>query len=302
MQKIFSKTDHNQQAAGNMRQGAFFDTDTAWRSLNQRLEKDGLLTAPSPVIRAVSYPAWSGWAAAILIFIITGIALFGPRLIVETEKLITVSNGNDDNTLVHTLEDGTIVYLANNTSISFPRHFDQSQRRVTLRGEAFFDIEHQAERPFFVETAQVVIEVLGTSFNLRATNADDSDFELFVEEGLVRARYHADNTKHIEAGMGELIQLTNKQLSKTTTTDAHRAAWKINRMHFKDETLGNVMSVINRNYAANIVFQTPELQKRKITVTFYNNSLPTIIELICLSMNMEAEVISGKHIMLKPNT
>ena len=82
------------------------------------------------------------------------------------------------------MEDGSIVYLADNSQLSYPEHFQREKREVSLLGNALFDVSGNKERPFLIETEQARIEVLGTSFNIKSS--DKSAFELAVRRGLVK--------------------------------------------------------------------------------------------------------------------
>ncbi len=276
------------------------DTDRAWNTLSNRLYQEGLIPELSSPGKYNQYSFWMKWAAIFIALVTTGIFLHNSLQTNANDKLLTLSNGNENTTLVHTLADGTVVYLADNTSLSYPKTFDGKSRVVKLDGEAFFDIQHNINQPFFVETNMVTIQVLGTSFNVKTSGS--TNFELYVERGIVRASMNDKLNSSVEATQGELISMSDKRMSKSLAGSQDFSAWKINRMHFKDETLENVLSVINRNYASNIYFQHPDLKNRRITVTFYNNDLPTIIELICLSMNLEGDALSDTDIMLKPKT
>lgn len=276
------------------------DTDRAWDTLSNRLYREGLIPELSNPGKDHNYSLWMKWAAIFIALLTTGIFLYNSLNTNTSAKLLTLSNGNENTTLVHTLADGTVVYLANNTSLSYPQSFDGSSRTVKLEGEAFFDIQHNIKQPFFVETNMVTIQVLGTSFNVKTSGSHN--FQLYVERGQVRARMNNKLNNSVEATQGELVSVSDNKISKSLAGSQDFSAWKINRMHFKDETLENVLSVINRNYESNIHFQHPELKDRRITVTFYNNDLPTIVELICLSMNLEGDALSDTDIMLKPKT
>ena len=81
--------------------------------------------------------------------------------------LLTLHNNEASTTLVTTLEDGSIVYLADNSQLSYPEHFQREKREVSLLGNALFDVSGNKERPFLIETEQARIEVLGTSFNIK---------------------------------------------------------------------------------------------------------------------------------------
>src|SRR5690606_14687751 len=67
-----------------------------------------------------------------------------------------------------TLSDGTAVWVNAASELRFPEHFGDAERRVYLKGEAYFEVAKETKRPFFVETEEVNIRVLGTHFNVSA--------------------------------------------------------------------------------------------------------------------------------------
>ena len=77
--------------------------------------------------------------------------------------------------MVTTLEDGSVVYLAGNTSLKFPEHFSSDRREVSLQGNALFDVAGNHKRPFIIETEDTRIEVLGTAFNVKSNDSSPSN-------------------------------------------------------------------------------------------------------------------------------
>ena len=71
------------------------------------------------------------------------------------------------------LADGTKVWLNSASRLIYPQSFMGKERRVVLSGEAFFDVAHDAERPFIVETSRMNVKVLGTRFNVN--DYDDNE-------------------------------------------------------------------------------------------------------------------------------
>lgn len=299
MQKTPYEFEKHQAMTRRKNVQTLIDTDKAWEQLSSRLHREGLIPEVQVLRRDRFFPVWTRWAATLLVLVSTGIFLYSTLNRGMNARLLTITNGEEHNTMVQVLDDGTVVYLADNTTLTYPATFDKATRTVMLDGEAFFDIQHRPDQPFIVETSEVTIRVLGTSFNVRAKEA--SHFELFVEQGLVRASLNEDAATSMDVYKGEVLSISDNKLSKSLIGDL-TSSWKMNQMHFKDETLLNVISVINRNYNSNLFIEQPGLMDRRLTVTFYNNSLPTIIELICLSMNLEAEELPGSGILLKPKT
>lgn len=84
------------------------------------------------------------------------------------------------------LADGTQVWLNSQTKLRYPVSFDGEKREVWLEGEAYFQVAKDAEHPFVIRTRErVAVEVLGTSFNVRAYK-DESRIETVLEEGVVK--------------------------------------------------------------------------------------------------------------------
>ncbi|MHC1703030.1 MAG: FecR family protein [Tenuifilaceae bacterium] len=271
------------------------DPNKAWNKLYTRLDNDNLVPEDKN-IQHYLVPVWVGWAASIIVIMsIVGLSFYS--LFDKKIDLISLQTGNDSNTLVQTLTDGSVIYLANNTTFSYPTEFDTESRKVNLDGEAFFDITSNPEQPFIIETEETIIEVLGTSFNVKSEK--NSQFELIVEKGKVRVTLKSNPTETTIVLPGEKITSTGNQFNKIKTDNLLYSSWKKRRMQFKDESLSNIVRVINKNYNSNIHLTDQQLNDRKLTVTFYNNSLKTITELICLSLNLSMEVKPDSTIILK---
>lgn len=83
-----------------------------------------------------------------------------------------------------TLEDGTNVWLNASSTLTYPLHFSEEARYVKLSGEGYFDVQPDPNTPFFVETGNQVIKVLGTEFNVMAY-PDDEEVKTTLVEGSV---------------------------------------------------------------------------------------------------------------------
>lgn len=72
-----------------------------------------------------------------------------------------------------TLDDGTIVWLNSQSTLSFPAYFNADERIVELNGEGYFEVKKNKDIPFIVRTAEYDVEVLGTTFNVFAYQSED---------------------------------------------------------------------------------------------------------------------------------
>ena len=271
------------------------DTNIAWENLSGRLEKDGLLSSQERI--AAGFPGWLKIAASVLLIVSLGMAAWFIAGIRSNDQLLTLSTDDAHITLVRKLNDGSVVYMASNSFISFPREFENKQRKISLSGEAFFDVKYKPEQPFYVETTLADIEVLGTSFNIK--ELDMNSMEIFVETGKVKVNLKDQNGSYFILEQGELLKIKNGWVEKSYAADIYNTAWRKNHMQFKDETLENILSVLNKNFPVQMMVEHPELNQRKLTVTFYNTSPEVIGELIAISLNIELVTLDENTITFR---
>ena len=260
-------------------------TDQAWNELYSRLEQDNLIPARGQ--KRLMRPVFAGMAAAIAVLCLCG--ALGIWLLNDwgtDERLLSLKSGPEDNPLVTTLEDGSIIYLAQDATLSYPEHFEADKRLVKLDGNALFDVSGNKQRPFLIETKYTTIEVVGTAFNVK--NNGKNDFELSVQRGLVKVT-RLDNGESSFVKAGETVILNKNLFLKSPTSDMDQFARYTERIQFKDETLANIVRVINRMSSQPIQLSSSELENRRLTVSFYDNSPAAMTELICLALGLTSE-------------
>lgn len=150
------------------------------------------------------------------------------------------------------LEDGSLVTLNGNSSISF--NMTDSARELQLDGEAYFDIAHDARKPFYVKTSKIQIRVLGTIFNVKSYENEDR-----VETTLVKGKV---TVKNLESEGNEIEMLPNEQvvfhkgtasLVKTSTEAEQKTAWRSGNFFFEDEPAGVIFSELEKWYGVKII-------------------------------------------------
>lgn len=261
-------------------------TDAAWDKLYGRLETDGLLSETNERKETFSIrTSYYRWAAAIAIICISAITVFLTQKSDNTNRddLLTVQNKKGAVTLVTTLEDGSIVYLADNAKLDYPSHFEEDIREVYLKGNALFDVSGNKERPFLIDTKDIRVEVLGTSFYIK--EEENTAFELAVQRGRVKVTYKENGTEtFVQAG--ETVRLLSNKLSVSATENEDIFNNYTQKIQFKDESLGNILRVVNKKLDKTQLQTTPELSERPLTVTFSNHSPERVAQLICLALDL----------------
>jgi transmembrane sensor len=269
------------------------DTRKAWDKLHTRLENEKLI--PARILKTRLIPNLVKIAAVVLILLGVSAVIFLNVQRKPAQEMVQINTGNEDNTLIKTLTDGSVIYIAQNSLFSFPAIFENDSRNVELKGEAFFDITPNPDKPFIIETDEALIQVLGTAFNVKTQNGEA--FELVVDRGKVKVTLKKDPTHIVFVAAGEKITTVKNSLVKSKNVTSQANTWYKNRMHFKDETLQNIISVLNRNFNTTFVIAEKETANRKLTVTFHNETVGTMTELICVTLNLKSQNIDGSVVL-----
>lgn len=140
--------------------------------------RNGLPAAGRCGTRSGNAPQALPQVGSVAAAVIAGIVCFAAWWAVPEQggdscSLLTEEN-REKPILVKTLEDGSVVYLAQESTLKYPEHFAEDKREVNLQGEAFFDVAKKPEQAFTIETARVRVEVLGTAFNVRSNEGAPS--------------------------------------------------------------------------------------------------------------------------------
>jgi len=261
------------------------DTDKAWNILHERLENDHLLTVNKPEYspnkkRKILFLRIAAAAAICAGIIFAGFFLSQRK----DSPHVVMQNKENSGTLVTTLEDGSTVYLASNASISYPAVFSGNDRKVELTGNALFCVTKDDKRPFVIDADGITIEVVGTIFAIHSSPANP--FELSVKQGTVIVHSKHDQTA-ISVEAGETIIQNTNGLSKSEFSNPQIFSYFTDKMCFKDEKLNRIIHAINTLHGSPVIAIEESLYNRTLTVTFENNSIESMTELICMALNLD---------------
>ncbi|WP_440134415.1 FecR family protein [Chitinophaga sancti] len=154
-----------------------------------------------------------------------------------------------------TLPDGTQVWLNALSSLRFPTIFNGNNRTVELTGEAYFEVQKDAAKPFLVKVGGMQIDVLGTSFDVMAY-PDEKQIQTTLIEGLVKVSADGQ-AKVLQPGQQLQLQKDGK-LDLLNTADIESAiAWKNGYFKFNQADLQTVMRQLARWYDVEVNFEGP---------------------------------------------
>lgn len=158
------------------------------------------------------------------------------------------------------LSDGTIVKLNSYSKLKYPVEFIGDERKVYLEGEAFFDVSHNKNKPFFVEVNNVTIKVLGTSFNINSNSANV--IETVLVEGKVELT--VDNSKEFLLPNNRAI-VSDNNISIDIVDVEPYIAWTRGEFVFYNESLYTIMNKLSLWYNFDVVYIQDEVMDYKLT-------------------------------------
>lgn len=170
----------------------------------------------------------------------------------EAQKINTLSTPAGGKFSV-VLSDGSKVWLNASSSIKFPAAFSGDSRRVEIKGEAYFEIEKDAARPFYVNNGSSEIKVLGTHFNVMAY-PDEYRSELTLLEGAVQFTKNG-HAELLKPGRQILYTESNNQTKQIDANIEEVMAWKNDLFVFNNTNIDEVMKQLVRWYNVKVKYE-----------------------------------------------
>ncbi len=168
-------------------------------------------------------------------------------------KYNTLENPRGSKVVNITLADGSRIWLNAGSSVTYPVAFAGNERKVSVKGEAYFEIAHDAAKPFYVSKGDIEVKVLGTHFNVNAYD-DESDVKVTLLEGSVKLS-NTGQTVIIKPGE-QAVASSNSPLTVYHSPDLDKVmAWKNGLFNFEDAELKDIMRELSRWYDVEVVYE-----------------------------------------------
>lgn len=272
---------------------------------SRRLLQEYTRTFSAPAVPAAQEPppqshTWRWLAAAAVVAIITGAALIlyveKPVTPPAVATVVTAGQTYTGKQFIH-LPDGSTVILNAGSELRYDSTFGRSSRDVVLSGEAFFEIQHDSNRPFRVWSGNVYTYVLGTAFNVKAY-PDQDEIVVTVTRGKVKV---CEDRRSLGVVMPHR-QLTINRATLHAEQQADAAAaltWKDDFLILDNVTMAAAAEAIGRRFGVSVTVDE-DVRDCHINAAFLNNeSLAHILTVVskvlhgAYSLQGSAVTISG---------
>lgn len=197
------------------------------------------------------------------------------------------------------LPDSSKVVLAPNASLQYPKSFNHKIRKVVLTGEAYFEIKHDKQHPFVVQTRQTRVKVLGTRFLVDASSSEKE--QVCVDEGKVAFRALKKWTQTpvlLTKNEKGTWNAASDQLDEQQNNQTNSNAWLSGRLTFTDTPLSKVIADVEALYNVNIELDRMLPPQMKYTGYFNNANLETVLNIIAMSFDVSVQKHDNQYLIL----
>ncbi len=266
----------------------------AWERLVQRTKRDEATTAaPTTAARTIPLNRFA-WARAAAVLVLIGCAGWLTYLFTSGANGQLVAS-TDKNVLIQVLPDGSTVTLNKNSSLTYPSEFDGDTRMVTLKGEGFFNITPNKQKPFIIHVDDASVKVVGTSFNVKNLHGQT---EVIVETGIVEVAKH-NNAIRVLPHQKALVSKNSETPTMEENTEMLYNYYRTKEFDCNGTPLWKLVEVLNEAFDAQIVIENPKVASLRQDVTYRGETLDDILKVIAATFPSITIEKKGERIILK---
>lgn len=266
------------------------DTASALKKLHLKINSE----ATASVTDQSSYKRWYAIAASIALIMLSSLVVIYKVQKHADPQYLTQNTKTGQKKIIH-LEDGTLVFLAPQSKITYPVKFAAGKRILTLDGEAYFEVSKNPHRPFIVRTVTLNVKVLGTHFNVNSYKSHSSTIVSLLE-GKVKVTLSGEDADQYTLKPGQQLTFNhqNHQVYLHNFDTAPVTGWMNNILIFKNEKLSDAAEKIDHMYGVKIVFADQTTADTRLYATFSNESLISVLETIKATGNISYKTEDDK--------
>lgn len=279
--RIFDTENEIWQGTGVHANVMHYKTDAAWASISPRLGLGKDPSANFTLVRSNKFRFLIGAVsvACVVALVALGLWISGKNKLNRISASSTVIATIDGEKANICLADSSRIILNSESSIQYSSNYNNSDRRVKLTGEAYFDIATNPRKPFIVELDKMSIAATGTRFNVFYFPGEDR-IEATLEEGSIHISIEGKEPIYLIPGQQAIYYLeSDTVLVKEVVTEIY-SEWKENKLRFVDAPLEEVLKKLGRKFNVEFEIGNPDLLKFRYTATFIDESIEEVMQLL----------------------
>lgn len=254
------------------------DMEYYWKELSARMDKNATNIPATKSKHFTFKPFYKYVAAASILLIISLSSLYYFGYLRTDNSIISQYYTSLNGKSKVLLPDGSEVWLHSNTTLTYSYSNESNLREVALKGEAYFKVKHNADKPFLVNAGDVVVKVHGTQFNVNAYNESKSVL-VSLSEGSVEMKTTIKNV-FLKPGEEGTFNKANKQIAVNKSDVAFAQSWTKDQLQFENKNLREVCKYLSKWYSVEISIDSTIADNQAYSFTVQNESLEEIARLL----------------------
>lgn len=212
----------------------------------------------------------------------------------EAGQVVLMNRSNQVRLVI--LPDSSRVWLNPRSSIRYTGKFTPSERQVQLTGEAFFDIRHDAVRPFVAISQNIVTTVLGTSFLIRTGADGTGEVTVLTGKVVVERRNHQRGKIILTAKQSAVLNKENKLIKEADVNNVTMQKWQQVNLSFDNVPFAEVIQTLDKRFGVQLYCLDDKIYQYKLNADFNNQNLADILEMLKMSLNINYKMINDSTI------
>lgn len=262
----------------------FFDYESGLSKLRSKLDQESSVSRKK--IQPERHPSLKyGWAIAAVVLLAVLLSVFASLYIWEQPaSMKSYATSNVEQRII-TLDDGSVVRLNRDSNIEVWGNDRAPLREVRLKGEAFFDVAKDPDRPFIIHTDEAVVQVLGTSFNVK----EGDEVMVAVQEGIVSLRnrnYEEKSAAKLTAGQLGLLSNDGQDVKIEETNVENYMSWMNGYLRFESMPFDQVIRQLERIYGVEHKLDDPSISSVQLSVYTEQMEREEVLETIALALDL----------------
>ncbi len=258
---------------------------TVWNKITDKIESDN-----NPEVTSIDRFRWYKYAAVLTMLLVASIAIFSGYFNNDSDqiKFTSYKHVTEKNSSVIQLSDGSKVWLSKNSTLGYSNFNSLNKRIVELKGQAYFEVARNEDKPFIIHVGKSNIKVLGTSFNVNQSSQNKKTI-VSVTHGLVAFSNESDQKVLLAKDEQGVFDSKDNSINKTAITDLNFLSWKTGILRFEDLEMSKVCEALSKHYKTDINFIKHNNSDLRLTANFNNQDIEQVIQIISETLDLEID-------------
>jgi ferric-dicitrate binding protein FerR (iron transport regulator) len=284
------------------------DSKQMWQKIKDSIHAEKKSNTQYDARRYPRRKVASWWYAAAVILIVAAVSVFfvwklhPVNQIAQNKQPTHFKTGAHEHGSVN-LQDGTKIRLNSNSQLWISANYGQKNRKIRLKGEAYFEVHHNAAKPFVIHTHGAVIKDLGTAFDVRAIPGE-GNIQVAVKSGKVSIKSSQGSTTQtvkLTGGHFGYLNLETDSIAIDAFGIQNYLSWMNGRIKFDDASLKKVSRQLSRIYSVSFAYSAVSLKRMKLSANFQRGTLKKALAVISLTLSINYRLKNHRVIWSRKN-